>query len=64
MPHRLVNNQKKAFHKGYLCRTANYFSQNDLNCVMSALLIEQMPSEDTVRELQTIIFERRHVKCD
>ena len=36
-----------AFHKGYLCRTANYFSKTDLNCFMSALLIEQMPFEDT-----------------
>ena len=38
IPRRLNNNQK----------TANYFSQNDLNCVISARLIEQMSSENMV----------------
>ena len=38
-----INNQK-----GYLCRMANYFSQNDLNCVMSAFLVKQMLSEKMV----------------
>ena len=52
MPRRLDNNQKKAFHKGYLCRTANYFSQNDLNSVKSALSIEQISSEDMVNSLK------------
>ena len=39
---------EKVFHKGYLCRTSHNFSQNDLNSVMSAFLIEKMSLEDMI----------------
>ena len=36
----------------FLCRIAIKFSQNDLNCVKSAFVIDQMSSEDMVNSLK------------
>ena len=39
MPHRVVHN-RKVFHKRYLFRTADQLSQNILNCVIFAVVID------------------------
>ena len=48
MPHRLVNNQKRCFIRGICVQRSITFHKNDLNCVMSAFLIEQMISKDMI----------------
>ena len=42
MPHRLVNNQKMIFVRGTSIERPITFSQNDLNRVMQAFLIEHV----------------------